>query len=139
MKITNPTIAKANHLENEIDEIFEEMEIPHKKLDREELSTMIVALTKKFFKSVSNTLDPIDLNKISTEHNPKFWQEIQHRIHQKNLIFLVYDSDYRAWEVNDAQDVASILRETTGYPFWVTDSDFTLLVHMDDHDCVIWA
>lgn len=139
MEITNPTIAKASYLENEIDETLENLEITHKKFDREETSTITIYLTKKFFKSVSNVLDPINLNEKSAEHNPKFWQEIQHRIHQKHLIFLVYDSAYRAWEVNDAQDIASILRETTGYPFWVTDSDFTFLAHMDDHDCVIWA
>ncbi len=88
---------------------------------------------------MSSILDPIDLNDKSTEYNPKFCQEIQYRIHQVHLIFLVYDSAYSAWKVDDAQDIASILRETTGYPFWVTDSDFTFLVHMDDHDCVIWA
>ncbi|TFY92270.1 hypothetical protein DYL61_17510 [Pseudomonas nabeulensis] len=138
-KIINPAITKVNHLENEIDETFENMKITHKKLDQEELSTIINTLTKTFFKSESNLLNPTELNEKSTEYNPKFWREIQHRIHQKHLILLVYDSAYRAWEVGDAQDVASILHETTGYPFWVTDSEFTFLVHMDDHDCIHWA
>ena len=139
IKTINPTIAKANHLEKEIDETLAEMKINHKKLEQKELSRLITALTKKFFKSENNILDPVDLNEKSTEHNPNFWQEIQHRIHQKHLTFLVYDSAYRAWKVDDVQDVASILRETTGYPFWVADSALTFLVHMDDHDCVIWA
>lgn len=100
---------------------------------------MINSLTKKFFTSESNVLDPVELNEKSTEHNPNFWQEIQHRVSQENLVFLVFDSAYRAWKIHDAQDIAEVLGETTGYPFWVTDQDLTFLMHMDDHDCVIWA
>ena len=128
-----------NYLEDEIDEAISSLKIRSEKLDSGELVSLIGLLTKKFFKSQSNVLDPVDLNEKSTEHNPKFWQEIHQRIHQKHLLFFVYDSKYRAWKVDDAQDVASILRETTGYPFWVTDSELSFLVHMDDHDCVIWA
>lgn len=128
-----------NYLEDEIDEAISSLKIRVEKLDSGELVCVIGLLTKTFFKSESNVLDPVDLNEKSTEHNPKFWQEIHHRIHQKNLFFIVYDSKYRAWKVDDAQDVASILSETTGYPFWVADSALTFLVHMDDHDCVLWA
>lgn len=68
-----------------------------------------------------------------------FWQEIQHRISQENLVLLVFDSAYRAWKIHDAQGIAAVLGETTGFPIWVTDQDLTFLMHMDDHDCVIWA
>ncbi len=48
MEIINPNIAKVSHLENEIDETFGKLEITHKKLDREETSTITISLTKKF-------------------------------------------------------------------------------------------
>ena len=128
-----------NYLEEEIDEALKTLEVNAIKLESGELTALISALTKKFFTVESNVLDPVNLNERTTEHNPKFWQEIQHQIHKQGLIFLVYDSRYRAWKVDNAQDITSILGETTGYPFWVTDNDLTFLVHMDDHDCVIWA
>ncbi|MFP3497819.1 hypothetical protein SB759_26725 [Pseudomonas sp. SIMBA_059] len=128
-----------NYLEEEVDEAFKTLKIDSKKLEETELTDLIKSLTKKFFKSQSNVLDAINLNEKKTEHNPNFWREIENRIHKKNLILLVFDSSYRAWKVSSAQDIASILGETTGYPFWITDNQLTFLVHMDDHDCVIWA
>ncbi len=128
-----------NYLEEEIDDACAAMAINAKKLGPDELTTLINALTRRFFKFQSNVLDPVELNEKSTEHNPSFWKEIQYRAPKKHLIFLVFDSRYRGWEVDDAQTITSILGETSGYPFWITDRELTFLVHMDDHDCVIWA
>ncbi|WP_315337747.1 hypothetical protein [Pseudomonas grimontii] len=128
-----------NYLEEEINEAFRSLEISSRKLQIDETTALINDLTKKFFKSESSFLDPVELNEKNSEHNPNFWKEIQYRINKKDLILLVLDSTYWGWEIDNAQDIASILGETTGYPFWVTDSKLTFLVHMDDHDCVIWA
>lgn len=128
-----------NYLEDEIDHALKALDISAKKLDSSEIASLIQSLTNKFFKSESNVLDPVELNEKSAEHNPNFWQEIQHRVSQENLVLLVFDSAYRAWKIHDAQGIAAVLGETTGYPFWVTDQDLTFLMHMDDHDCVIWA
>ena len=128
-----------NYLKKELDEAFRSLEISSIELQIDETTTLINDLTKKFFKSESRFLDPVELNEKNSEHNPNFWKEIQYRINKKNLIFLVLDSTYWGWEIANAQDIASILGETIGYPFWVTDSKLTFLVHMDDHDCVIWA
>ncbi|UII73134.1 hypothetical protein LVW35_08140 [Pseudomonas sp. HN11] len=128
-----------HQLEKEIDHALKALDIRSKKLEFSEIASLIQSLTKKFFKSERNVLDPVQLNEKSTEQNPNFWQEIQHRISQENLVLLVFDSAYRAWKIPDAQDIAVVLGETTGYPFWVTDQDLTFLMHLDDHDCVIWA
>ncbi|MBB6287743.1 MULTISPECIES: hypothetical protein [unclassified Pseudomonas] len=128
-----------NYLKKELDEAFRSLEISSIEFQIDETTTLINDLTKKFFKSESSFLDPVELNEKNSEHNPNFWKEIQYRINQKNLILLVLDSTYSGWEIENAQDITSILGETTGYPFWVTDSKLTFLVHMDDHDCVIWA
>ncbi|MDQ0739357.1 hypothetical protein [Pseudomonas sp. W4I3] len=128
-----------NYLEKEIDEACITLAINAKKLGPEELTTVVTALTKHFFKFQSNVLDAVEINEKSTEHNPDFWKEIQHRIDEKNLFLLVFDSTYKGWEIDCARDITSILGETSGYPFWVTDRKLTFLVHMDDHDCVIWA
>ncbi|MEX5630890.1 hypothetical protein [Pseudomonas marginalis] len=128
-----------NHLQEEIDKTVTHLEINSRKLQTYETTALINNLTKKFFKSESSFLDPVELNEKNSEHNPNFWKEIQYRINQKDLILLVLDSTYSGWEIDSAQDIASILGETTGYPFWVTDNKLTFLVHMDDHDCVIWA
>lgn len=128
-----------NYLEEEIDHALNNLDISSEKLAPIKTASLIHALTKKFFKSESDVLDPVELNEKSTEHNPDFWQEIQNRISQESLVLVVFDSAYRAWKIHDAQDIAAVLGETTGYPFWITDDDLTFVMHMDDHDCVIWA
>ncbi|MBN2991795.1 hypothetical protein JWR97_10905 [Pseudomonas cedrina subsp. fulgida] len=128
-----------SYLEEEIDETLNTLKINHKKKNTEELKTLIKDITKKLFRSESKTLDPIEFIEKSTEHNPKFWKEIPERIKKTDLTLLVFDTAYRAWELRDAQDLASLIGETTGYPFWVTDQHLTFLVHLDDYDCVLWA
>ncbi|MGB3123854.1 MAG: hypothetical protein WBB95_08600 [Pseudomonas sp.] len=128
-----------NYLEKEIDTALATLELESIKLGTEELTALIVALTKKFFTSESTFLNPMELNDKSSEHNADFWKELPHRIHKKDLTLLVFDSQYIAWKIENAQSLGSILGETTGYPFWITDRELTFLVHMDDHDCVIWA
>ncbi|KFF43292.1 MULTISPECIES: hypothetical protein [Pseudomonas] len=128
-----------SYLEDEIDAAFNTLNIGAGKLDSSELNLLINALTRKFFKSQSNVLDPIELNEKSTEHNPDFWKEIPYRISERDLILVVFDSAYTAWKIDNSRVLASVLGETTGYPFWITDSEITFLVHMDDHNCVIWA
>ncbi len=128
-----------SYLEKEIDEACDTLKINSSKLDSNELNVLVNSLTRKFFKSQSNVLDPTELNEKCTEHNPKFWKEMSYRISKNGLVLLVFDSKYRAWEIDTAPVLASVLGETTGYPFWITDNELTFLVHMDDHDCVIWA
>ena len=123
-----------SYLEDEIDAAFNTLNIGAGKLDSSELNLLINALTRKFFKSQSNVLDPIELNEKSTEHNPDFWKEIPYRISERDLILVVFDSAYTAWKIDNSRVLASVLGETTGYPFWITDSEITFLVHMDDHD-----
>lgn len=126
-----------SYLENEIDEACNALNLDAGKLDSNELNLLISSLTRKFFKAQSNVLDPIELNEKSTEHNPDFWKEMPYRISRNGLVLL--DSAYSAWRMENARVLASVLGETTGYPFWITDNELTFLVHMDDHDCVIWA
>ncbi|AZF32589.1 hypothetical protein C4J89_3116 [Pseudomonas sp. R4-35-07] len=128
-----------NYLEREIDEACITLAINAKKLGQNELITLVNGLTKHFFRFQSNVLDPVEMNEKGTEHNPNFWKEIQHRIDKKNLILLVLDSEYRGWKIDCAKNITSILGETSGYPFWITNRKLTFLVHMDDHDCVIWV
>ncbi|MBJ2241877.1 MULTISPECIES: hypothetical protein [Pseudomonas] len=128
-----------NYLEEELDETINTLKISSKKLNSEEIATLISTLTKKYFKTEKNVLDPVDFNEKCTEHNPDFWKEIPDRIKKNDLILLVFDTGHRAWKLENAQDLALLISETTGYPFWVTDHDLSFLVHLDDHDCVLWA
>ncbi|MBT2371260.1 hypothetical protein [Pseudomonas fluorescens] len=128
-----------SYLESEIDEALLALEVEGRKLSSIELSLLISNLSQKFFNAKMNVLDPNYLNIKSTEHNPIFWKEVQDKICGNRLIFIVCDTEQRAWEIDNSQSLARILSETTGYPFWVTDHALSFLVHMDDHDCVSWA
>ena len=128
-----------NYLEEEIDEALNTLKIEHKKIVERKIDQLIKSLTKKYFKTESTILDAMEFNETKIEHNPNFWQEIKNRIKKPDLILLVFDTDYRAWNINNSQDLESLIGETTGYPFWLTDRNLTFLLHLDDHDCIISA
>ncbi|XKU42979.1 hypothetical protein BG51_09775 [Pseudomonas [fluorescens] ATCC 17400] len=75
-----------NYLEEELDEVLKTLKITSKKLNPEELETLILNLTKKYFKTEKNVLDPLDFNEKHTEHNPDFWKQIPERI-KKNRTY----------------------------------------------------
>ncbi|MCD7041234.1 hypothetical protein LRQ11_00785 [Pseudomonas sp. MAFF 311095] len=125
-----------NYLESEIDEVLSTLRIEHKKLTTEEINSLIKALTRRFFTTENTTLDPMNFNETNSEYNSNFWKEITRRINKKNLTLIVYDTNYRAWEINTPQNIEYLIGETTGYPFWLTDRNLTFLIHLDDHDCV---
>ncbi|WLI06085.1 hypothetical protein PSH66_26465 [Pseudomonas sp. FP597] len=128
-----------SYLEEEIDETLNTLKIQHEKLQAKELAALINSITKTFFTSQSDILDLNNLIEKHTEYNPNFWKEIPERITKTGLTLLVFDTAYRAWKLRSAQELALIISETTGYPFWITDHELTFLVHLDDHDCVLWA
>lgn len=128
-----------SYLEEEIDETLNTLKIQHEKLQAKKIAALIKSITKTFFTSQSDILDPNELIEKHTEYNPNFWKEIPERITKTGLTLLVFDTAYRAWKFRSAQELALIISETTGYPFWITDHELTFLVHLDDHDCVLWA
>ena len=128
-----------SYLEAEIDESLENLGIQSRKLAPEDLDILIASLGNVFFCESANHLDPIQLRVNRTEYNPDFWQEVSKHIESDQLIFVVFDTSYRAWEIASPQHLERILSDTTGYPFWVTDMSFRFLIYMDDHNCVSWA
>lgn len=128
-----------SYLETEIDEVLESLCIKNKKLNTDALKALTASLCQKFCRAGCSLLNPTELIAKRTEHNPGFWKEVSQRIHQDRLIFMVFDTAYRAWEIESSRQLERILFETTGYPFWVTDTNFSFLIYMDDHDCVTWA
>lgn len=128
-----------SYLETEIDEVSENLCIENKKFNADELKTLTVSLCQKFFRTGCSILNPTELIAKHTEHNPGFWNEVSERIHQDHLILMVFDTAYRAWEIESSRQLERILFETTGYPFWVTGTSFSFLIYMDDHDCITSA
>ncbi|TWC64503.1 hypothetical protein FBY10_112198 [Pseudomonas sp. SJZ103] len=61
-----------NYLKKELDEAFRSLEISSIEFQIDETTTLINDLTKKFFKSESSFLDPVELNEKNSEHNPNF-------------------------------------------------------------------
>lgn len=124
-----------SYLEIEIDEALENLRIENRKFNTDELKVLIAFLCKIFFGG-AKFLDPNNIKIKHIEHNPGFWQEVSKRITKDQLIFVVFDTAYRAWAIEKAEHIQCVLSETTGYPFWITDKKFSFLIYMDDHDCV---
>ncbi len=115
-------------LETEIDEVLENSCIENKKFNADELKALSASLCQKFCRTGCSILNPTELKTKHTEHTPGFWNEVSEPIHQDHLIVMVFGTAYRAWEIESSRQLEGILFETTGYPFWVTDTRFSFLI-----------
>jgi hypothetical protein len=76
-----------NYLKKELDEAFRSLKISSIEFQIDETTALINNLTKKFFKSESNFLDPVELNEKNSEYNPNFWKDIQYCIKKRPDFF----------------------------------------------------
>lgn len=125
-----------NYLAAEIETALKEQGLAHKKLDSEELCKLTSELRAKFFISQKKILDPIELIKSQKHHDPDFWQKVDQLQPLEKPILIVHDDHPHAWELETSKDLKTLFSETTGFPFWITDTRLSFLIYMDDHDCV---
>ncbi|QUE92170.1 MULTISPECIES: hypothetical protein [Pseudomonas] len=125
-----------NYLEKEIDSALSEQNLAHEKLRENELSKLIMKLTASFFSSETKGLDPFYLRKPQKKHDPDFWKKVNTLENFENPFLIVQDSKIHAWKLVTSADLKTLFFESTGFPFWIVDDNFEVLIYMDDHDCV---
>ena len=125
-----------NYLEKEIDSTLVLHALPHEKLSDDELSDLITKLTTVFFSTKAKYLDPYQLKSNKKLHDPEFWKKVDTLENLEHPLLIVQDSNIHAWKLENSLDLKKLFSETTGFPFWIADDLFNVLIHMDDHDCV---
>jgi hypothetical protein len=125
-----------NCLEKEIDSALAEHNLAHEKVRNNELAKLIAKLTRSFFSSETKSLDPFYLKNPQKKHNPDFWKKVDTLENFENPLLIVQDSKIHAWKLANSADLKTLFSETTGFPFWIVDDNFKVLIYMDDHDCV---
>ena len=125
-----------NHLEKEIDSKLAEQFLTHKKLHGDKLSELINKLTTLFFSTETKRLDPYHLKNTKQKHDPEFWKNVDKLQNLEKPFLIVKDSKTHAWKLETSADLKMLFSETTGFPFWIADDNFKVLIYMDDHDCV---
>ena len=125
-----------NYLEKEIDSALSEQNLAHEKVRENELSKLIMKLTASFFSSETKGLDPFYLRSPQKKHDPDFWKKVDILENFENPLLIVQDSKIHAWKLANSADLKTLFSETTGFPFWIVDDNFKVLIYMDDHDCV---
>lgn len=125
-----------NYIESEIDSTLKEHCIAHKKSDIKYTESLITALTTKFFIEISSTLDPTKLINAIKFYDTEYWKKISSIENCKKPILITLDSHYSSWQLNSTTDLQFLISESTGFPFWITDTERCTLIYLDDHDCV---
>lgn len=125
-----------NYLEKEIDSALAEQDLAREKVRDNELSKLITKLTTSFFSSETKGLDPFYLKKPQKKHDPDFWKKLDTLENFETPFLIVQDSKIHAWKLKTTADLKTLFSETTGFPLWISDDNFKVLVYMDDHDCV---
>lgn len=124
-----------NYLAKEIDAVLEEQKIAHKKLSSEDLEALTSAIKIAFFIQAKE-LDPAKMINPIKEHDPEFWKKVDQLQYLETPILIVHDNQTHAWELKTSKDLKTLLSETTGFPFWITDTTLNFLTYVDDHDCI---
>ncbi|MEZ1323579.1 hypothetical protein QIW46_19745 [Pseudomonas fluorescens] len=125
-----------NYLEKEIDSALAEQGLAHEKVRNDELSKLIAKLTRSFFPSETKSLDPFYLKNPQKKQNPDFWKKVDTLENFENPFLIVQDSKIHAWKLATSADLKTLFSETTGFPLWIVDDKFKVLIYIDDHDCV---
>ncbi|UUC49340.1 hypothetical protein [Pseudomonas citronellolis] len=123
-----------NYLEIEIDEEIERHGFLVSKLREGELRSLISFLNTRFFEG-GEGLDSSKMCVTSKEHDPFFWKKIKH-LGWEGAVLVVFDISWHGWRLSSIEQVELLLSETTGYPFWLANSNGCELIFFDDHDCV---
>ncbi|BBN52121.1 hypothetical protein TRE132_02460 [Pseudomonas chlororaphis subsp. aurantiaca] len=124
-----------NYLANEIDAVLKEQKIAHKKLPSEDLEKLISDIKTTFFIQAKE-LDPANMINPQKEHDPEFWKKVDQLQYLESPVLIVHDNQTHAWELKTSKDLKTLFSETTGFPFWITDTTLNFLTYVDDHDCV---
>ncbi|WP_143492459.1 MULTISPECIES: hypothetical protein [unclassified Pseudomonas] len=103
---------------------------------KDELEKIISDVKTRFFYSNTNTLDPLNLKSVTKQHDPDFWKKVDLLYPSEKPTLIVLDNQIHAWTLQSSSDLKILLSETTGFPFWITNTALSFLTYVDDHDCV---
>lgn len=125
-----------SYLEKEITSALETNHLKNQKLKKDELEKIISDVKTRFFYPNTNTLDPLNLKSVTKQHDPVFWKKVNLLYPSEKPTLIVLDNQIHAWTLQSSSDLKILLSETTGFPFWITNTALSFLIYVDDHDCV---
>lgn len=124
------------YLEKEITSALETNHLKNQKHKEDELEKIISDVKTCFLYSNTNTLAPFNLKFVIKQHDPDFWKKIDLLCPSEKPTLIVLDNQIHAWTLQSSSDLKILLSETTGFPFWITNTALSFLIYVDDHDCV---
>ncbi|WP_192553241.1 hypothetical protein [Pseudomonas sp. IzPS59] len=124
------------YLEKEITLALETNHLKNQKLKKDELEKIISDVKTRFFYSNTDTLDPFNLKFVTKQHDSDFWKKVDLLYPSEKPTLIVLDNQIHAWTLQSSSDLKILLSETTGFPFWITNTALSFLIYVDDHDCV---
>lgn len=125
-----------SYLEKEIISALETNHLKNQQLKDNELEKTISNIKACFLYPNTNTLDPLNLKSVTKQHDPDFWKKVDLLYPSEKPTLLVLDNQIHAWTLQSSSDLKILLSETTGFPFWITNTALSFLTYVDDHNCV---
>jgi len=125
-----------SYLKKEITSALEKNNLKNQQIKDNELEKIISDIKTCFFYSNTKTLDPFNLKSVTKQHDPNFWKKVDLLYPSEKPTLIVLDNQIHAWTLQSSSDLKILLSETTGFPFWITNTALSFLTYVDDHDCV---
>lgn len=125
-----------SYLKTEITSALEKNNLKNQQIKDNELEKIISDIKTCFFYSNTKTLDPFNLKSVTKQHDPNFWKKVDLLYPSEKPTLIVLDNQIHAWTLQSSSDLKILLSETTGFPFWITNTALSFLTYVDDHDCV---
>ena len=125
-----------SYLEKEITSALKTNHLKNQRLKDNEFEKIISDIKTCFFYSNTKALDPFNLKSVTKQHDPNFWKKIDLLYPSEKPTLIVLDNQIHAWTLQSSSDLKILLSETTGFPFWITNTALSFLTYLDDHDCV---
>ncbi|WP_236195296.1 hypothetical protein [Pseudomonas glycinae] len=125
-----------SYLKKEITSALEKNHLKTQQFKDNELEKIISNIKTCFFYLNTKTLDPLNLKSVTKHHDPDFWKKVDLLYPSEKPTLIVLDNQIHAWTLQSSSDLKILLSETTGFPFWITNTALSFLTYVDDHDCV---
>lgn len=111
-----------------------------RKLNNDERENLLYEIEKKYLNNKSSLLMWERLQKYEALSDKDAWGYLKDYINNENcILFFNQEEDKEMFEVDSGYDMHTILSETYGYEFYITNSDCSYLLCFNHHDILYGA
>ncbi len=106
-------------------------------LTKREIDLIREQLGERYTRSKTR-IDPYDLEESNSFHDPSAWTWLTDILSDEPVIIFFYPrDDAEGYRIPSGKLVTPLLRNCTGFPFFLTDPQLSFVICFEEHDCLL--